>query len=82
MYIVHVLSSNSINNVAFKLCRFLIASSNVGTYIPYERHFKSRLLIFSTPFFNAVFNQEWLVIKTIYVLIKEILLFGSKICRL
>ena len=37
------------------------------------RHYKPRLVFFD-PFFTAVYNQERLILQTIYVLNKEILL--------
>ena len=38
-------------------------------YMPYLRHYKPRLLhIFFTPFFTVVYNQEWLILQTIYAL--------------
>ena len=36
-------------------------------YLPYARHYNPRLVFF-TPFFTAVYNQERLILQTTYVL--------------
>ena len=34
--------------------------------IPYAHHYKPRLVIFLTPFFTVVYNQERLLLQTIF----------------
>ena len=54
--------------------RFVI---NIKNTIPYEHHYKPRLVFFLPPFFTVVNIVEWLVLQKIYVLNMEILQFLS-----
>ena len=66
---------------AFLFCNFLFLILEILTiilliwnHVPYMRHYSRGLYIF-TPFFNAVYIVEWLILQTIYVVNKEILQF-------
>ena len=41
--------------------------------VPYARHYNPRFVYFLPPFFSVVYNQEGLILQTIYVINKEIL---------